>query len=405
LSQILYALGIVLTFGLVIGLVLRRFNYGLALVAGSLLLGIFSGLSPEGFANVLLSTLIDQVTLELALIVALIPILAFCITETGLMSEFIEGLKGMLSPKAIIAVIPAMFGILPMMGGALLSAPLIDKEADRLGLRAEKKSIINVWFRHSWIGVTPLSSALILTALLADVGLYNLILVNIPIAITHTILGYLFLIRPIKHGKNKAGTTHSHGALIKCLKCFIPIITVVVLNALSIPLSVDLAIGIGLTMALGKVNLRRAYYLLRHGFEVRLVLAIFGVMFFRHMIQDSGAVDFILSNFRGTRIPQFAFLTVIPIMFGIITAIPLAVIAMTVPLALPMFSNITPPLVSILYQSSLFSYYCSPLHLCLIVTVEYYKARLQGVYRSLIPLFMINYMFGLSVNFALLRFF
>jgi hypothetical protein len=76
---------------------------------------------------------------------------------------------------------------------------------------------------------------------------------------------------------------------------------------------------------------------------------------------------------------------------GAATAMPTAGIAIIIPMAKIMVENLTLALVSILYLSMVFSYIVSPMHLCLILTVEYYKSRLQTVYRKLIPTAMITY--------------
>ncbi|MFH0849132.1 MAG: DUF401 family protein [archaeon] len=403
LSETLQAIGVFLSLGVIIGLVVKRFNYGLALGSGAVVMGLFFGLSLEEFIDVGKSTLLDQVTIELALVVVLIPILAAFMKETGLISQLIETLAGILSAKAVLAVIPAIFGLLPMLGGALLSAPLIDKEANELGQNAEKKSLINMWFRHSWNGVTPLSSMLILTARLANVKLYDLVLANLPFALVQTVIGYFSLIRPIKQGKEKAAASHFQSALPRILRSLAPILTAITLNILGIPLVVALAVGIGLTMILGKVSFDKASHLLRKGISVKLIFTIVGVMFFRHMLQDSGAIDFLILTLKGAGISQWFVLTLLPIVLAAITANPSAAVSIAVPLAMPLF-KISPPLISILYQSSFFAYNLSPLHLCLIVTLEYYRAGLRNVYKWLVPLWGAVYLSGLGICYILLQF-
>ena len=101
--------------------------------------------------------------------------------ETQLILDMIEELKKTLPRKALVALIPAIFGTLPMPGGALISAPIIDNEAEELGLTPEKKTFVNLWFRHLSLFVIPLSSSLILASKFANVSIYNLILFQVPI--------------------------------------------------------------------------------------------------------------------------------------------------------------------------------------------------------------------------------
>ena len=84
LSPLQGVLGITAAFGLVIVLVLKRVNYGLALVLGAFTLGLFFNLPPIGFLEVASYTLTDQITIQLAVIIALIPVLARSLEDTGL---------------------------------------------------------------------------------------------------------------------------------------------------------------------------------------------------------------------------------------------------------------------------------------------------------------------------------
>ena len=132
---------------IIVLVVMKRVNYGLALLIGTVSLGILSGLSPQQFLDAFTTAFMDITMYDLALIISLIPILAYSMKETGMVDELIESVKRTLSSRAVLMFIPALMGALPMIGGALMSAPLIDKEADKLKLDGKEKSYINLWFK------------------------------------------------------------------------------------------------------------------------------------------------------------------------------------------------------------------------------------------------------------------
>lgn len=417
MDPVLGAVGVVVSFALAMVLVIRRLNYGLALAVGGVVLAAFFGMTAEGLLQVALHTVTDREvyywgllfykgrrvgfpTLELALAVALIPVLAHCLQQTRMMAELIDGLKGRLSPRAILAAVPAVFGLLPMTGGALLSAPLIDGEAERLGVSPEGKSVINLWFRHWAFFVSPLAPTLILAARLTGVNLYTLILANAPVFTAHVVLGYLFIIRPIGRGESGAAPHTSRAAL---LTVSAPLVTVVALSVLGVPLYIALALGILLTAVLGRTTPGEAARMVREGFQWRLVAAILGIMFFRYVMRDSGADSFIRSGLAGAGVPPILLLTAVPLLFGAATANPEVSVAMSISLVLPMFGDATPPIVSLMYIGSIVAYNLSPLHLCLVLTVGYYKPRVHGVYRRLTPLFAADYLIGLLAALAMMR--
>ncbi len=56
-----------------------------------------------------------------------------------------------------------------------MSAPMVEAEADKLGLDEPKKTYINIWFRHTILLVYPVSQFLILTAALTGTSIDALI--------------------------------------------------------------------------------------------------------------------------------------------------------------------------------------------------------------------------------------
>lgn len=382
--MLIQAIGPLVSLALIVVAVMKHVNYGLALLIGTVTLGLFSQLSPQGFADVFTSALTDITTFDLILIVSLIPILAYCMRETGMLDNLIRSVKGVLSSRAVLMFLPALMGALPMPGGALLSAPLIDDEAKRLKLSGEERSFINVWFRHWIFFIYPLSSSLILAASLTGVSLYSLILIQFLPVLLYLLLGYFVSIRKIED--EREGEKHREAkALLSIPVNMSPIILVVVLDILGVDMAVALAIGVAFTLAMNKVKPRRAALLLRRGFDWRLPFAIMGVMCFRYMVEASGAVSTLLPYIEATGLPTTLLLIAIAWIVGLATAMPTAGIAIIIPIAMVMTEKLTPILTSLIYLTMILSYLISPMHLCLILTVEYYKARLHTVYQKLIP--------------------
>lgn len=392
-------LGIMISFGLIVALVLKHVNYGFALTIGAVILGLFFGFTPKDLLDTALFTLTDLTTIELAVIIALIPILAKSMEDTKLMENLIKGLKGRLSPRVILATIPAVLGLLPMMGGALLSAPLIDEEANKLGVSSEKKSVINLWFRHIWFYASPVSSTLIIMEKMTGIGLYDVILMNLPIFIFHIVIGYFLIIRSIRNIHGKASDKTLKFDLIKGS---IPIALTILSNIAGSPLTVSLLLGIVSAFALGRFNVKRSFKTVKNGFQWELVAAVLGVMYFRYVIKFAEVDSFIISYSKSLGVPLVSFITVIPLLFGFITAHPTASVVMSVPLAMSAFSVLSPAILSVLYISTVVSYNVSPLHLCLVLTTGYFKPKLKGVYLWLVPLFALDYVVGLLAGFTLM---
>ena len=272
-SDFIQLLGIILAFGLIIGLVMRRFNYGLALILGSLVLGFSFGFSTSQFVQLFLSTLMDPITHDLALVIALIPILTFCMTETCMFKGLVESLKDFLSSRSILAVVPAIFGLLPTPGGALFSAPIIDGEAEMMGVETNLKVFINVWFRHCVFLIYPMGTMMILTSRLAGIDVYNIVLVQIPIFVAYVLAGYFTSIFRIKSGNKRVRNSPSRSALPIFVNIS-PLLLVILLNALGVHMALALGVGIGLVLVLKRANYKKVFSLIWNGFDWKLVFAI-----------------------------------------------------------------------------------------------------------------------------------
>lgn len=392
----------ILAISVIITLVMRRFNYGLALIFGALILGSFCGFSLNDFAQVFLSTLTDPVTCELLLVIALIPILAFCMTETGMVGDFLESLKGFVSSRSVLVAVPAMLGMLPMPGGALFSAPYIDGEAEKMGMGPELKSFVNVWFRHCMALVYPITPAMVLASRLSGVGLLDLILIQIPIFVIYLSAGYVSCVPSVRSHSKGVRDAGFH-RIIPLFISVSPLFLVILLIALEVPLALALITGIGLVFGLKRVGYGKVLPLMWRGFNWRLVFAVFGMMLFSHMIQASGAINVIISYIGHAETYPLLFLILFSCFTGVATAQPSVALAIVLPMALQILGNLTPVVVSMLYLTTFFSYLVSPMHLCLILTVGYYKARLQGVYRWLIPLTFFVCLTGLILAYGLLK--
>ena len=185
-------IGVIIAFAIIIILIRRKINFGISLIFGALVLGFFSlmVIEPVDIIKTIIEASIysfesNQIytqTIELALLMTLIYILAKLMQETGAITKLIKGLQKLFSKGGTLGVIPAIYGLMPVPGGALFSAPVIDEEGNKYKITKDQKNFLNVWFRHIWFAIFPMSSAMILICSreFSNIDIYLLVLVNIP---------------------------------------------------------------------------------------------------------------------------------------------------------------------------------------------------------------------------------
>lgn len=107
-------------------------------------------------------------------------------------------------------------------------------------------------------------------------------------------------------------------------------------------------------------------------------------MAFKTILNDSGAVTNISTFFSEYNIPLLPVLFIIPFISGLLTGLTVGFIGSTFPIltGLPDAQNIAA--LSFAFASGYVGVLLSPVHLCLILTREYFKANISGIYRSII---------------------
>jgi len=200
-------IGVILAFIVIIILIRKKLNFGLSLFLGSLIVGIFSlqVISPIDIPKAIIEASFysfekQQImtdTLELALLMTLIFVLAKSMQETGAITKLIDSLRTFFSKGGTLGVIPAVYGLMPVPGGALFSAPLVDKEGDKYKLQKDQKNFLNIWFRHVWFPIYPISSAMILICSIkfSGIPIQMLILADLPAFIGVILIGFIYLKR------------------------------------------------------------------------------------------------------------------------------------------------------------------------------------------------------------------
>jgi integral membrane protein (TIGR00529 family) len=378
----LAVLGILAAFVVIVILRLRNVDFSLSIVTGALIITVTS-VDPVGvLVEAVGKTLTDYNTINLTVAVALISVLGYSLKETSMMTELIEGLRRVLPARVFLAAIPAMFGLLTMPGGALMSAPFNEPEADRLGLKPEQKTYINVWFRHLWYWASPLSPILILTASMAGFPLTEYLRAQLPLLAVVLVIGFIVAGMFVRDGGVGRGSTGGLGSVARGLT---PILTAIILTLVGAPVWMALVPAVVLVFLLKGIPLGRASEISRMGIRWDLAAAAVSMFFFRFVVASSSSVVALFDAATGFGVPLFAILVVVPLLAGSISGTPTMGVGMILPILLPLLGDYGVYVVGIIYVGLIVGYIASPMHLCLILTNSYYKSELRRVYVYLVP--------------------
>mgnify|MGYP000686900515 CR=1 FL=1 len=376
MNDYLLILLLAISFGTIIAMVASRKNFSIAIIIGSLILAIAV---PTEFPDIVAKTAMDYKVIALIFIVVMIKMLAVILQETGLLQGVIDVMQKKLSYKGMLIAIPSILGLLPVPGGALLSAPLIDVHGKVANIKKELLMAINLWYRHIWFIIFPLATPLVLLADLSGRNIFTIIEMQIPLFLLAFFIGYFFVrkVGNIKDEKKRG----DRGEIKGLLPILLPV-------SIATPLSffistypaflISLPIGIATALLIGK---KKDVNMLKKGISISLAVAIFGIMLLKNIIFASGITDVISTHL--VHLPSVVTIAALSFIIGLLTAHNLAAIGILYPILAPVLTDVS--MVSLLFISSFMGYLISPIHPCVVLTYDYFKPRFIDAYKMLIP--------------------
>lgn len=377
-------------------------------VSGAALLSVLVFTIPARTALVSVWEILSAAgSLQLFAIVVLVIFLGSVQKETGMFDRLIRSLNCVIRDGRVVAMVgPAIIGFLPMPGGALFSAPLVEVSTRHMDLTPHFRTFLNYWFRHPWEYIWPIYAGLLLFQTMSGYPLRRIILYQSPFSLIH-ILGGLAVAFAWFHrrgiGRQHPGeSNHFWGTLGDFLDGTWPIMAVIILFfAAGLPLYISLIVVVLAVLLVKRVPFARIIAHLVNARMGRTLLLLVVVLIFQKII----LVADVFAEFSGVVLSNpaaVALIVGVSFTMGFLTGVNTAYIAIAFPILQPLIHNLPNA-----FHLSLFVYvigFCgvllSPLHLCLVLTNEYFHSSLMRVYRYLLPPVLL--IAGTATTFALL---
>lgn len=369
--------GFIISLGLI--LIIARKNLPLALFCGAVVLGIFT-IPLVSIPYEIFNTLTDPSIVLLALAMGIIPMIGGAMNQSGQIDDLVNNLR--IGRKGLMALSPAIMGLLPMPGGALLSAPILEKGGE--GVPADLKVAINDWFRHLFVMIYPLSSALIASAKISSLSVYTALLSLLPTFAFALVLGYFFFVRRVRG-------TIDYSSPFSMKKLLIPLGIILVAPFLDFVLKKTLALPVKEIATVFGVCTAFAFSLFVSKSKPKLwaiakkmkpwnfTLIIIGMFIFLHIFQASNIADLIAT----IPLPIATLSVVAGFILGFATGRVLLPASIIYPVYLTS-GAITPFVFALIYTSIFFGYVISPVHPCVCVSLEYFNVSMKKFFKLMI---------------------
>ncbi len=382
--------------GIIVVLINKKFPLAWALIGGSLIMGISFGLPLYHIFRGFKEGILDWNTIKLLLILYLIALFENILREKNILKNMVLSFKTLIKDERIRLIsMPTIMGFLPSVGGALFSAPLLEEISEKTNIESERKSYINYWFRHIWEPFLPIYPGILLVSVLTDKSINLLVKEALPYGLAVFAIGLFFAFYKVnptptetiqEENQEVTPDTPFQNPLRIFLLSILPII---ILLTLVILFHFDLLyVLIGLVLLLFfimKVNLEEIKNLLINSLKIQNLILIAAVMIFKRMLEITGAVSDIAYSLNYSFLPTFIIFFALPLLAGIFTGVTSASIGITFPILMRMLPYQDPVKYIILaFVSAFLGVMVSPLHLCLILTKEYFQSDWNKLYSQVI---------------------
>ncbi|MEA3454858.1 MAG: DUF401 family protein [Candidatus Caldatribacteriota bacterium] len=381
----------------IILLIKKKWNLEYVILLASLLLGVFFNLSLIQIGNNFVLALIDPTTLKLIGIIVLVYILSGVLRRVESLRDLVDSLQGLVKDyRLILAFIPALLGLIPMPAGAMFSAPMVKEVGGRVGLTPEEETFVNYWFRHIWEFVWPLFPGIILFAGLLKVEIQEVILVQFPLTIATVIVGFFW---EYKNLRKDTTLINKKDILFNLKKLFFGVWPILLIIILVLGTKTDLLFSLLIVILsliflnIKKLSLKMLKEIIRNDINLNVVILIASIMIFKRILQVSGGIEIIPEAFAKLGIHPFIVLFIIPLFIGTMTGLGTAALGIGLPVLLPIIiqGEVNLYYAMLAFTGSFVGVMISPMHLCLVVTRNYFKADMGKIYKMLIlPLIIIS---------------
>ena len=405
-----------------------RVPLGVGLIIGGLTLDLWAGKNLQSLPFDLLQALLRPELWLLTITITLIMEVGHFMAsdENGrTIVSFARRFGGKHGKAASLILIPAAIGLVPMPGGALFSAPLVGRSARNSSSSSEWKAAVNYWFRHILEYWWPLYPVVIVTLSIFTLQTWKFMLLQIPFTFVSLTAGYFFLFRHRSLSFNSDDPVEQN--LPGIVQVLLPIIIIVLATLLLPKLFHTILPGLNpaswklLSMLTGLVislviiwrgrdnHTRKMFSDIATLKTVNVFVTLAGVMIFESLLNSSGLIPLAGRELSIAQVPVELIIAFLPFLAGMVTGIAIGFAGAAFPIVAGFISagdiSMQPmAALALAFSMGYAGMMLSPVHLCFLLTVDYFSASFLKVYRYILPCVLTIMGFGIILHLILQTF-
>lgn len=374
---------------LILILMRKHIQLGPAMLAGGLILWILKAPDPLILVQAFSEMLHKPRTYDLIGALYLVMCLEIELRTSGTLAGMVAILQRIFSGSRVtMAAMPAFLGLLPSLGGARFSAPIVEEAAKNLGLTPAHKAAINFWFRHPCEFTNPIIAGMIMSCSIAQVP-YSEFVVHVGwITPLCFIIGWIFLLAPVKEVPlEKNISSKEEGSLMDLALALSPIVlTFILVVFFDFMASVAMAVVVAFLFLLLKFMNRPVSLkaVILDAVDKKMFLNVLCILYFIQLLTDTQVLAELVAAFRAAPFPIPVIIAALSFTVGALTGMSQAHVAMVMPIVAAVApGNLDLAAIAMVYGVG--GQMLTPTHMCLVVTLDYFNSDLFETLKPILP--------------------
>ena len=378
-----------ITMALIIFLLRRHIPIGPCMLAGGLLIWVVKTPELSYLVRAFTETLSLSRTYDIILALYFVMCLEIQLRTSGALEGMVKALQRIFSSaKFTLAVMPAFLGLLPSLGGARFSAPIVEEASKEIDITQEHKAAINFWFRHIFEFSSPIIPGMIMACSIAGVPFSEFIKHLFWLTILAFSTGWFVLIRPIKLDVTKTISADDEEASKNKMDLILSLAPVIITFLLVVLFDFNASLSMGVVTAGMFFVLRftNRYVNLKEIIlgtcDYKMFMNVLCILYFIQILTVTNVLNEIVVAFQNSPLPVPVIIACVSLIIGVLTGMSQGHVAIVMPIVAAMQTG-SLNLAGVAMAFGVAGQMLTPTHMCLVVTVDYFKSNF---FQSLKPI-------------------
>lgn len=372
---------LIIAMAIIILMLRRHIPIGPCMLTGGLFIWLMKTPELHYLTQAFTETLSLPRTYDIIFALYFVMCLEIELRTSGALAGMVHALQKIFSSNRVtLAVMPAFLGLLPSLGGARFSAPIVEEASKGLELTNDHQAAINFWFRHIFEFSSPIIPGMIMACNIAGVTYSEFIMHLCWLTVLMFSVGWFVLIRPIKADSIKENAGSQAADKQGWQDLWLSLSPVVLTFVLVVFFNMNASVGMGVVTA--------GLFLVLHftkrevslkdvvvgAIDVKMFFNVLCILYFIQILTVTQVLQEIVTAFQSSPLPVPVIIACVSFIIGVLTGMSQGHVAIIMPIIAAMQTG-SLNLAGVAMAFGVAGQMLTPTHMCLVVTVDYFKAN------------------------------